>query len=94
MASASRSHLGGGALDQRGLQHQVLGRIADQLHLGKDDQIAGPGLLRAPSSIAVGIAGEVADLLVELGKGDGELVGHGRRYRMRAGLLQSRGSAR
>ena len=68
----------GSALDQRGFQHQILGRIADQLHFREDDQVGpgGPGPL-ARGEHRPGIAGNIADRLVQLGKRDGKRIDHG-----------------
>ena len=63
-----------------GLQHQVLGRIADHLQLGADEEI---GVLRLAAHFQHrrGIALEVADALVHLGNSDAQSVDHGPHYR-------------
>jgi hypothetical protein len=72
-----RIELGRRALDESGLEDQVLGRIADQLQLGKDDEVGALRLLTRGEHRG-GVAGDVADRLVELGEGDLERIGHGR----------------
>ena len=69
--------LHGGAFDQRGLQHQVFGRIADQAQFGENHQV-GPGGGGAPAcgQHRGGVGGKVANRLVELGKRDLEAVWH------------------
>ena len=68
--------LGGRPLDQRWLEHQILGRIADQVELGKDDQVAVPRSL-ARGQNAGSITRDIADRLVMLGQGDLQRIGHG-----------------
>jgi len=60
-----------------GLEHQIFGRIADQLQFGEHDQI-GPRLLGAiPRGEHPGsIAGQIAHGLVQLGERDLERIGH------------------
>ena len=58
------------APDELGLQHQVLGRIAGQLQLRAQQQVGALRRARRISSIACGIAVEVADALVHLGERD------------------------
>jgi hypothetical protein len=60
---------------ERRLQHQILGRVADQLEFGEDDQVCGAGL-RAPLQHRVGVGREIADALADLDKSDAEPVGH------------------
>ena len=67
-----------GLRDQSGFQHQILGRITDQLQLGKDDQVS-PLRPRAPFQHGVGVSLEVAHGLGHLRKRDHEFVGHGAR---------------
>ena len=68
-----------GAPDELGLEHQVLGRIADQLKLGTEQQVR--ALRPAPHlQHRRGIALEVADALVHLRKRDFQAVGHARRF--------------
>ena len=68
---------GGGAFDQRGFEYQILGRIADQLHFGENDQI-GPGGLGpcAGGQHCGGITSDIADRLVQLGEGYGKRIDH------------------
>jgi hypothetical protein len=75
--------LGRRAFDQRGLEDQVLGRIADQVELGKDDQV-GPGRRGARSrrQHRRGVGGKVANDLVGLGEGDLQGVRHNRDLEM------------
>ena len=70
-----RLELGGGAFDQRRLENQVLGRVADQLQLGKDDQV-GPLRLGPRGEHRRRVAGDVTDRLVELGESDLQRIGH------------------
>ena len=70
--------LGGGALHQGGFQHQILGRIADEVQLGKGDEIrAILPRARPRAKHGSGIAGEVPHRLVHLGERDLERIGHG-----------------
>ena len=64
-----------GALDQRGLQDQVLRRIADQLHLGIDDEVDALGPL-PDSEHRRRVGGKIADFLIELSKRYDECIGH------------------
>ena len=64
-----------GTIDQRGLEHQIFGRISDQLQFGIDDQI-GMGMARAQRDHGVGIGDEIAHILRHLGEDDGQTVGH------------------
>mgnify|MGYP000036948542 CR=1 FL=1 len=68
--------LGLGARDQRRFQHQILGRIADQLQFWEDDQVA---ILRLGARLQhrIGIAGHIAHGLPALDKRDDKPVGHG-----------------
>jgi hypothetical protein len=78
-----RGFLSGGT-DQCGLQHQILGRIADQLQLGAQQQIGARGFI-AHRQHRRAVGGEVAHALVHLGKRDGQAVGHlGARFSVRA----------
>ncbi len=63
------------AADKLGLQHQVLGRIADQLQFRAEQQV---GTLRPAPHLEHrrGIAFEVADPLVHLGERNAEAIGH------------------
>ena len=55
-------------------QHEVLGRIAGQGHLGEDDEVdAVPGGLRRPGAHQVGVPREVADAGVDLGQAHPQL---------------------
>ena len=57
-------------------QHEVLGRIAGQGHLGEHDEVdAVAGGLRRPLADQVGVAREVADAGVDLGQAHPELHG-------------------
>ena len=58
-----------------GFQHQIFGRITYQLLFRIDDQICA-GCLCAPFQHRCGISGKIADALVNLGNGDGKLIGH------------------
>ena len=59
-------------LDQGRFQHQVFRRIADQLHFGENDQVrACRPRPFARGQHGGGIAGDIADGLVQLGKRDG-----------------------
>ena len=60
---------------KRGLAHQILGGIADQLLFGKNDQVNVP-CPRPPFKHRIGIAGKIADALIYLGHGDSELICH------------------
>ncbi len=54
--------LGRGAFDQRGLEDQILGRIADQVQFGKHDQVRACRLgAVARGEHRIGIAGKIAD---------------------------------
>ena len=73
-----------GQLDQRALagvreglpQHEVLGRVAGQRHLGEDDEVgAGLGRRRRPPGDQLGVAGEVTDAGVDLGQTHPQLPG-------------------
>ena len=75
----------GGEVDQRVLtgpreglaQHQVLGRVAGQRHLGEDRQVrTGLGGLRRPPGDQAGVARQVAHRGVDLGAGDPQLRPH------------------
>src|SRR5690606_24441928 len=61
---------------ERGLEDQILGRIADQLELGVEDEvgIAVPGAHLAHRG---GVGGEIADRLRHLRKDDGKRFGRG-----------------
>ena len=59
------------AAHEIGLEHKILGRIADQLKFGKHHQLGALGRgLRAPVEHCRGIGGKVADALVGLAQGD------------------------
>ena len=64
-----------GLVEQGGLEHQILGRIADQLQFGIDDQVRALGA-GAPFQHGVGIGPGVAHGLGHLGERDHEFVGH------------------
>ena len=64
-----------GRLERR-LEHEVLGHIAGDEQLGKDDQVGAlPGRGGARAAHFLGIAGDVADSRIELRERDGEAVG-------------------
>ncbi len=67
-----------GLLREAGLQHQILGLVAGDEHLGQGQQV-GAGLARPGPCLARlgGIAWQVAHGRVQLSKGDAERVGHG-----------------
>ena len=64
--------------DQRRFQHQIFRRIADDGQFGGDQQI-GRRHQSARGQYGIGIAGQIAHAGVQLGKGDGQPVGHGPR---------------
>ena len=50
-------------------QHEVLGRIPGERHLGEHDEVdAVPGSLRRPGAHQVGVAGQITDAGVDLGE--------------------------
>ena len=57
------------------LEHQVFGRVADQLQFGEDDQVA-VRLCAMRRDHRIGIAAQVTDRLGQLRHGDGKLVRH------------------
>ena len=65
------------AADEFGLEHEILDRIAGQLQFGGHDEVGAlPRRLRADGEDRGGVAGEVADALVHLGKSDAKFLGH------------------
>ena len=63
---------------ERGLEHEVLGRIARDEQLGENHQVGAlGGRGGAPAAYFLGVAGDVADGRIELRERDGEAVGRG-----------------
>ena len=74
-----RLHDGARLLLEHGLQHEVLGRVAGHHELGADHEVGALGLgLGAGAQDQRLVALQVPHGGVELGKRDGERVGHGR----------------